>query len=326
MNHQTLPSFRPMPFRFTSSSWLRAWRGMRWSMMMHVPENWRLKQSEIRKLCMPHLPLHLDCYVHLPRRLVSCAQTILSHDSAWSKAMQHQKGSTCSPIPALCDFCSKGHQPFATGRSPYSCKKKLDQLWHCVSQESCGFRELVLSIGWFQPHPASSEVLFGLNLADMSPLLSWNWDSPGDTAVFPLFQEIGTMNIYELFSIIWWIFQNYDEQVSKGACIPRELKASIHFIAPWGGDLRIDIDLSKHQVSLMKWTSNVTFTFLEPLQVQPATGKWMVPSSECSRSFRNTEDTRGWRIHHARGLRSSPQGNWHWLKTQSSNKYILAST
>lgn len=48
INHQTLPSFRPMPFRFTSSSWLRAWRGMRWSMIMHVPKNWRLKHSEIR--------------------------------------------------------------------------------------------------------------------------------------------------------------------------------------------------------------------------------------------------------------------------------------
>lgn len=118
-----------------------------------------------QKLCMLHLPLHLDCYVHLPRRLVSCAQTVLSHDSAWSKAMQH---------PALCDFCSKGHQPFATGRSPYSCKKKLDQLWHCVSRERCRFRQLQLPKGWFQPHPASSEVLFGLNLADMSPLLSWH--------------------------------------------------------------------------------------------------------------------------------------------------------
>ena len=64
-------------------------------------------------------------------------------------------------------------------------------------------------------------------------------------------------------------------------------------------DLRNDGDLSKHEVSFRQSASNMTFSFLEPLQVQPAMGKWMVPSSACSRSFRNTEDTRGWRIHHA---------------------------
>lgn len=194
-NHSGLchSASHPAPGFVPEGAWDDPW----WSMFQKLAPETKWNQ----KLCMLHLPLHLDCYVHLPRRLVSCAQTVLSHDSAWSKAVQHQTNQR--------DFWSKGHQPFATGRSPYSCKKKLDQLWHGVSQEWCPFRELRLPKGWFQAHPASSEVLFGLNLADMSPLLSWNWDSPeflrttnGATAVFPLFQEIGTMNIYELCSII----------------------------------------------------------------------------------------------------------------------------
>ena len=48
--------------------------------------------------------------------------------------------------------------------------------------------------------------------------------------------------------------------------MPRELKGSMHFNAPWGRDLRNDSDFSTYEASFMKSTSNI----LEPLQVQPA--------------------------------------------------------